>query len=81
MGIESEGVSTQEADIAVIGGHRRPPTADEVRFGVGRRAGRRGSKLARHVLTPQMRHDSTDAPARVGERGGDRRDGVVMRYR
>jgi hypothetical protein len=41
MGIESEGVSTQEADIAVIGGHKRPPTADEMRFGVDRRAGRR----------------------------------------
>jgi len=40
MGIESEGVSTQEADIAVIGGHRRPPTGDETRFGVGRRAGK-----------------------------------------
>jgi len=41
MGIESARVSTPEADIAVIGGHRRPPTADEVRFGVGRRAGKR----------------------------------------
>jgi hypothetical protein len=37
MGIESERVSTQEADIAVIRGHRRPPTADEARFGVGQR--------------------------------------------
>jgi hypothetical protein len=41
MGIESEGVSMQEGDIAVIGGPRRPPPADEVWFGVGRRAGRR----------------------------------------
>ena len=35
MGIESEGVSTQEAVIAVIGGHRK--TADDRRGEVRRR--------------------------------------------
>ena len=65
MGIESDGVSTQEVDIAVIGGRRRPLTADAVRFGDDKGPADGDERWRDASLTPQWRHDSTDAPARV----------------